>query len=248
MGLLVVLTCLIAAGVPAGTRPAVAQRSRCADCHFSRPDAPARDHLSNWDRSAHGRQQVGCETCHGGAATTFDSLVAHRGVLNSGNPSSPVNPRNLPATCGRCHTSEFQAFRRSRHFDLLQQGDLHVPVCSTCHGAAGYRRPSPRALESTCAGCHAPTGSGPSSEYAAAARTLYQALNTSREALRGARRLIDRVDDQPRRTALDEAYQQADVALVQAAQAGHQFVYDALRERLQVARGRIDALLNRLVQ
>ena len=32
--------------------PAMSQQSRCADCHFSRPEAPAPDHLADWDRSA----------------------------------------------------------------------------------------------------------------------------------------------------------------------------------------------------
>ena len=82
--------------------PATAQQSRCADCHFANPTAPAGIHLSDWDRSAHSRNNVGCEKCHGGDATTFESFLAHRGVLNSANPASPVNRRNLPATCGAC--------------------------------------------------------------------------------------------------------------------------------------------------
>ena len=47
--------------------PASAQQaSRCADCHFAQNNAPAQDHLFDWDRSPHGRNRVGCDKCHGG--------------------------------------------------------------------------------------------------------------------------------------------------------------------------------------
>jgi hypothetical protein len=60
------------------------------------------------------------------------------------------------------------------------------------------------------------------------------------------RSLVNRVNEKPRRTQLDEAYQQAEVPLIQAVQAGHQFAYDDLKERLSVARQRIEALLAQL--
>jgi hypothetical protein len=60
------------------------------------------------------------------------------------------------------------------------------------------------------------------------------------------RSLVLRVSDKPRRTQLDDAYQQAEVPKIEAVQAGHQFVYDDLKERLSVARQRIEALLGQL--
>lgn len=226
--------------------PAASQQSRCADCHVSRADAPASYHVSDWDRSAHGRNNVGCEKCHGGDATTFEPFLAHRGILNSVNPASPVNRRNLPATCGTCHTGPFVGFQNSQHFALLEKGDTRVPVCSTCHGAAGFQRPSARALETQCRQCHGPNGIAARTERAEAARTLYEALNESRDLMKSVRPLVNRVSDKARRAQLDEAYQQAEVPLIQAVQAGHQFVYDDLKERLSVARQRIEALLGQL--
>jgi hypothetical protein len=226
--------------------PAWSQQSRCADCHFSRPDAPAADHLSDWDRSAHGRNNVGCEKCHGSDATTFESSMAHRTVLNSRNPSSPVNRANLPSTCGVCHAGPFVAFQKSQHFALLEKGDNRVPVCSTCHGETGSRRPSARALETQCAQCHGPNRIAPRPERAEAARTLYDALHESRDLMKTTRSLINRVTDRTRRAQLDEAYQQTEVPLIQAVQAGHAFVYDDLKERLSVARQRLEALLAQL--
>jgi hypothetical protein len=58
--------------------------------------------------------------------------------------------------------------------------------------------------------------------------------------------LVNRVKEKPRRTQLDEAYQQAEVPLIQAVQAGHRFAYDDLKERLAVARQRMEALLAQL--
>jgi len=75
---------------------------------------------------------------------------------------------------------------------------------------------------------------------------LYDALNESRDLMKTVRSLVNRVSDKPRRAQLDEAYQQAEVPLIQAVQAGHQFVYDDLKERLSVARQRIEALLGQL--
>jgi Cytochrome c7 and related cytochrome c/Cytochrome c554 and c-prime len=221
---------------------AQAQQSRCADCHFANPDAPAQDHLSDWDSSAHGRNNVGCERCHGGDATTFEELPAHRDILHSTNPASPVHRQNLPRTCGVCHAGPFTAFQDSQHFALLGKGDARVPVCTTCHGDVGFNRPSAKTLETQCARCHGPRGVAPRVERAEAARTIYEALRESRELLKATRPLINRVSDKSRRAQLDEAYQQAEVPLIQATQAGHRFVYDMLKERLNVARQRIEAL------
>jgi len=226
--------------------PALAQQSRCADCHFSRPEAPNPEHLADWDYSAHSRNNVGCEKCHGGDATTFEPFLAHRAILNSTNPASPVNRQNLPKTCGTCHTGPFVAFQSSQHFALLEKGDARVPVCTTCHGAAGFNRPSAKGIETRCAQCHGPKGIAPRPERAEAVRTLYDALHESRALLKVARPLINRVSDRTRRAQLDDAYQQAEVPLIEAVQAGHEFVYEALKERLSVARQRIEALFTEI--
>jgi hypothetical protein len=60
------------------------------------------------------------------------------------------------------------------------------------------------------------------------------------------RSLVNRVNEKSRRAELDQAYQQAEVPLTQAVHAGHQFVYDDLKERLSLARQRIEALLGQL--
>ena len=108
---LVLLSFSLAGLLAAGT--AVAQPatpSRCADCHFARPDAPGQYHVLDWDRSPHGRNNVGCQACHGGDATTFESLLAHRDIQHPSAPASPLNPR-IPITLGKI----WSAFIRSPH-------------------------------------------------------------------------------------------------------------------------------------
>ncbi len=226
--------------------PTAAQQSRCANCHFAYPNVPAADHQGDWDRSAHSRANVGCEKCHGGDATTFEPFLAHRGTLSSNNPASPANRRNISATCGGCHTAPFVAFKESRHFALAEVGDTRVPVCSTCHGAAGFRRQSPKALEVQCAECHGARGIAPRPEQAEASRLLYEALNETRDVLRATRPLINRVRDKARRAELKEAHHLTEVPLIQAVQAGHQFVYGDLKEHLNLARQRLEAMLGQL--
>jgi hypothetical protein len=238
--LLAPLTLLLLAG------PAVAQTSRCADCHFANPDAPAQDHAADWSYSAHGRNNVGCEACHGGDPTTFELIPAHRGVLYHSNPASPVNRANLPATCGKCHAGPYTAFQQSRHYALLEEGDARTPTCTTCHRNPGMRRPSPRAIEAACRQCHGPSGRAPRPERAQQARAIYEGINTVRDQLDAAKRLIDRVRDRARRDRLTDEYQQADVPLEQAIQAGHEFVYTDLEQRLDVAKQRVNDLLNHL--
>ena len=236
------LTLLI---VPAS--PAFSQQNRCADCHFANPMAPAAEHLMEWARSTHGRNGVGCEKCHGGDADTFETLPAHRGILNSANPSSPVNERNLAATCGTCHAGEFVAYQKSRHYELMSKGDFRVPGCTTCHGAAGSRgSSSPKTLESQCKQCHNLNGIAKKSEVPEQARAMYEAVNESRSVLNVAKTLVGRVTDKTRKAQLEQAYQQAEVPLIQAVQAGHAFVFDDLKERLLTSRRRIEALLGEL--
>ncbi len=220
--------------------------SRCADCHFARPDAPAPDHLQAWDRSPHGRNMVGCQKCHGGDDTTVEPFVAHRGLLSPTNPKSPVHRGNLPATCGGCHVGPFVAFQDSRHYQLLRSGDRRGPTCSTCHGEVDGRLLSAKALESRCNDCHGTGEVAPRAERAREVRQLYESLKVVREQLKLAESFVKRVTDTKRRQDLESALEQARVPMTRAINAGHRFVYDDLTESLAQAQTRAEALLSRL--
>ena len=222
------------------------QNSRCADCHFARPDAPAQDHLREWDRSPHGRNNVGCQKCHGGNETTVEPFLAHRGMLSWANPDSPVNRKNIPTTCGGCHVGPFVAFQDSKHYQLLETGDRRGPVCTTCHGEVDGRLLSPKALESECSECHGPKEVAPRAERARQVRQLYEGLSVVREQIKLAESFIKKVNDKARRQALQDRLEQAKVPLTRAIDAGHKFVYEDLQNSLATAQTRADDLLTEL--
>jgi hypothetical protein len=240
----VVVLCSLVAGLVAFTASPAHAQNRCADCHIANPDAPG--HISEWDTSAHGRNNVGCETCHGGNATTFEAPLAHRDILSSVNPASPVAYANLPRTCGSCHTGPYVAFQKSKHFEMLAQGNTNGPSCATCHGAVAARLLSPKSLESQCASCHGAGKANARPEFPAQARQMQEGIRDVRADLDEAQKAIRRIKDPARRTSLEADYQQAEVPLIEATNSGHAFVFDNLQERLGVARTRTAALLERL--
>jgi hypothetical protein len=230
-----------------GVRISAAQQSSCGDCHIANPQAdPLPEHTYDWESSAHARNQVGCERCHDGDATTFESFLAHRGVLTSRNPASPTHRVNLPRTCGKCHIGPFVEFQKSRHYQLLQESRGEGPTCSTCHGSVAARLLSPRALEKRCDTCHGPGGVHPNSDYAPDGRILLEEVRVIRSLLEPVPRLIGRVKDPARRKTLEEAYEQAQVPLKEAVNSAHAFVFDQMRERLSAAKLKSEALLTEL--
>ena len=106
---------------------------------------------------------------------------------------------------------------------------------------------SPQGLERQCAECHGPDGIEPRPGRAADARLLLEGIANVRESLEAARRLIERVRDGDRRGALEAAYLQAEIPVIEARRAGHRFVFDQLEERLETAQQRTAALLSELV-
>lgn len=238
---------ILAATLVWGGGTAAAQsQSRCADCHFANPGSVSASHLSDWDLSGHGRNNVGCEKCHGGDPASFEPFLAHKNILAVTNPASPIHRTNLPRTCGTCHSGPLVQFQRSKHYELLKTGDKYGPTCTTCHGEVAGVRLSPKALEAQCASCHGAGKIAPHPEFPARGRLALDGLRDVRAQLKTARAGIARIKDPARRKALDDAAQQAEVPIIEATQAGHAFVYDQLDERLTTARVRIAAILERL--
>ena len=233
--------------------PVAAQGSRCADCHIANLNTAGANwtgfaikHLQDWDRSPHETHNVGCEKCHGGNASSFEPFLAHQGMLHAQNPASPVNRANLPKTCGTCHTGPFVSFQKSRHYALLGQADSRGPTCTTCHSEVAAMLLSPRALESQCNACHGPGKPQARPERAAEARLLMTEVTAVRSTLSLTRSIIKRITDKTARASFDEAWRQAVVPLIEARNAGHEFVFDNLKERLERAKARADALMDRL--
>lgn len=241
IGFLLVLLASCSATAAAQTRT-----SLCADCHFANGGKPDPLHLQEWDHSPHARANVGCEACHGGNPGTVESFLAHQSMVRGRGTDSPVHPRNLPLTCGHCHSGPFVEFQKSRHYSLLRNGDRDAPTCSTCHGFVAAHLLSPKGFESECNSCHGPGKKFERPEYGANARLLLQDVRDVRELLNHAKAILTRVKNVEVRASLRYDYDQAEVPLTQAVHAAHAFVFVNSKERLGVARARAEALLARL--
>lgn len=140
----------------------------CGDCHadvarMNQYGLPT-DQLAQYRTSKHGEglfsrhddKVAVCSDCHGS-----------HGILPAAAPASPVHPRNVPATCGKCHTdaalmtshghtaTPSQEYPQSVHgVLLLVKGDNSAPQCATCHGHHGAAPPGFAAATQVCAKCH----------------------------------------------------------------------------------------------
>lgn len=141
---------------------------RCGSCHAdarfvrrARADLPT-DQLALFHNDAHGRALAAgnasapsCVSCHGS-----------HDVRPVSDPASPVSPRRLDETCGRCHadrarmgdsrlpTHQQSQWRASVHGRaLLERSNARAPSCASCHGAHGEFREA-GGPEAQCQHCH----------------------------------------------------------------------------------------------
>ena len=68
------------------------------------------------------------------APTCSDCHQSHA-VVSPGDAASPVFPRNVPVTCGRCHAGIQREYSDSVHAAALGQGVPDAPHCASCHSA-----------------------------------------------------------------------------------------------------------------
>ena len=139
----------------------------CAQCHAEEvKELPASVHgaaAKNGDP-----QSPKCQSCHGGI---------HR-ILPADDPQSAVAKKNLPDTCGACHSNpEFlarhqipfahpvEAYRLSVHGRAVAAGNSSAASCSDCHGSHGIlpgRDPRSKInhwnVAATCGRCHSEIG------------------------------------------------------------------------------------------
>jgi len=215
--------------------------TRCAACHFANMSSvPGPEHLGEWQQSAHARQQVGCDKCHGGDPWSVLPAEAHRGVVHPSNPASPVNAANLADTCGRCHRANAQAFNGSAHNALAKAGERRGPTCATCHGTMRAQVPSPAALEARCTACH-PAGSQ-RGEYPALMRTAVESLNALRARADALDDAVARVPEHARRVELLVALYNSRLTIKEAIARVHTFDAQAVAERLAAVRRQLDTL------
>ena len=106
-----------------------------------------------------------CKDCHGHS----------HDILNFQDPNSPVNRKNIPETCAKCHDNEekmkqyklvqpmpFASYKKSIHGQaVLTNNELYAAICTDCHGSHdlhSHTNPASKIYKSnvpkTCSKCH----------------------------------------------------------------------------------------------
>lgn len=113
----------------------VAQEKLCLSCHLNNPNvraktSPSTKFISSYDKSVHGialqhgnTKVASCIDCHG----------SHE-MKKGSEQTSPVNKKNIPNTCGKCHTEISKLYSQSIHGVALANGESDSPSCTQCHG------------------------------------------------------------------------------------------------------------------
>jgi hypothetical protein len=126
----------------------------CVNCHAGLPGSSFVGTKSHaWKGSIHQQNSVTCDKCHGGNPLSSDEKKAHEGVLGSGDPQSTVYYKNIPSTCGKCHSAEVYKFTQSFHYKRLVSTG-RGPDCVTCHGSMVTTVLSPDTIATVCERCH----------------------------------------------------------------------------------------------
>ncbi len=152
----------------------------CGRCHADstymrrfNPSLPT-DQVAKYAESHHGRllldegdsKAAQCVSCHG-----------KHGIRPADSPRSHVHAKNIPATCGSCHsdagymagylaadgkqipTDQVEQYSKSVHgIALLERGDTGAAVCNDCHGNHAAMPPQVASVSQICRTCHAGNG------------------------------------------------------------------------------------------
>ena len=73
-------------------------------------------------------------------APTCSDCHDNHAILPKRMNDSPVFPKNIPATCGKCHEGIRHEYALGTHGTKLAGGNLDAPNCASCHTAHGIER------------------------------------------------------------------------------------------------------------
>jgi hypothetical protein len=124
-------------------------------CHVTVLNKIAINNYDQWTTSKHALFNVTCNFCHGGDPSSDIKEKAHTGILRSSDPNSTIFYRNVPETCGKCHTNELKQFMDSLHYQRLK-ADQQAPTCDTCHRPHVFQVLNISEFHNVCSNCHNP--------------------------------------------------------------------------------------------
>jgi nitrate/TMAO reductase-like tetraheme cytochrome c subunit len=123
------------------------------ECHATTLDKFAKSNYEQWTRSKHALFNVTCNNCHGGDPSSDLKESAHKGISRSSESNSSVFYRNVPETCGKCHSEEYNQFKDSLHYQRLK-ALKQAPTCDTCHSPHEFKVLNSTEFEDICSSCH----------------------------------------------------------------------------------------------
>lgn len=123
------------------------------ECHTTTLNKFAQSNYVQWTKSKHALFNITCDNCHGGDPSSDIKEKAHIGIERSSNSSSPVFYRNVPETCGKCHTKELAQFKNSAHYQRLKALQ-QAPTCDTCHKPHEFKVLNITEFHDLCSQCH----------------------------------------------------------------------------------------------
>ncbi len=124
------------------------------ECHVSTLEKFAKNNFEQWTKSKHAMFNVTCDNCHGGNPGSDVKETAHTGIRRSSDSNSTVFYRNVPETCGKCHSEELNQFRNSLHYQRLK-ALRQAPTCDTCHSPHEFKIVlNSSELHNLCSTCH----------------------------------------------------------------------------------------------
>jgi hypothetical protein len=131
----------------------------CIECHsnsdFYVQERKLHTYYQDWLSSPHREAGLTCDFCHGGDVTAVDRDSAHQSILKLSDPESRLYYKNLPTTCGSCHSEKLAAFEQSKHYRALME-DRTAPSCTTCHRAMHPKPHYRDIIAQSCRACHFP--------------------------------------------------------------------------------------------
>jgi len=148
--LLIALIFLI---VPAGAVGLDALNNSCISCHENVTAKKASDNYQRWSDSVHSIYFVTCDACHGGNPNINSEAEAHSSMKNVTDPQSPIYFKNIPETCGKCHTTELEHFKNTMHYERLRS-ESRASSCATCHQPHSFKVLKASELAPLCSVCH----------------------------------------------------------------------------------------------
>jgi predicted CXXCH cytochrome family protein len=152
-------------------------QNNCLDCHLELEDDDLTPAATAFAEDVHAKAGLTCASCHGGDPdVNVDDGEFERAMDPDKGYIGVPERSGIPAMCGRCHSDasymhaydpnipvdQVAQYRTSVHGQKLEDGDVKVAECASCHRAHGVLPvKDPRApvyatqIPDTCGKCHA---------------------------------------------------------------------------------------------